>query len=294
MSIQSMTGFARTSGSAGGREFAWEIRAVNGRSLDIKLRTPPGFDSVGEEARKRLGAQVARGSIHITLTISVGDGPRTIKLNTEMLTGLIASFAALKTPPGIGGVTLDGLLHVRGVLEQSEDDPLALLEAMQGPLLASFDAATAAFLASRKAEGQALKAVLDSQLAQIAQFTTSVSIHPGRTTEAIKARMAGQVALLLEASHQLDEARLHQEAALLATKADVREEIDRLEAHVAAAREMITTGGAVGRRLDFLAQEFGRESSTLCAKANDVTMSRIGLELRAVVDQLREQVQNVE
>lgn len=294
MGIQSMTGFARVAGQAQGRAFAWEIRAVNGRSLDIKLRTPPGFDSVGEEGRKRLGTKVARGTIHVTLTLAAAEGPRALKVNLEALHTLMDALASVKPPQGMGGATLDGLLNLRGVIEQGEEDPLAQLETMHAPLMAGFEEATQAFLASRASEGRALETVLTGQLDQIAAFTSLVANHPSRSTEAIKARISSQVAALLEASSQLDDTRLHQEAALLATKADLREEIDRLEAHVASARQMIATGGPVGRRLDFLAQEFGRESSTLCAKAHDVNLSRIGLELRAVVDQLREQVQNVE
>lgn len=298
MAIQSMTGFARATGLAAGRSFAWEIRAVNGRSHDIKLRTPPGFDSVGEEARKSLATKVNRGSIQINLQVataaSASDAMRSVRINAELLATLAHAVAAVPVPVGMGGATLDALLGLRGVVEQVEEDPLAQLEAMKKTLLGAFAVAETDFLVSRSNEGEALASVLSGQLDQISLFTKAITDHPARSADAIRARLGAQIALLLEGANKLDPDRLHQEAAILATKADVREELDRLEAHVASARDMLGAGGAVGRRLDFLAQEFGREASTLCAKANDATLSRIGLDLRAVVDQWREQVQNVE
>jgi uncharacterized protein (TIGR00255 family) len=294
MGIHSMTGFARTTGTALSRAFAWEIRAVNGRSLDVKLRTPPGLDVVGEEARKRLSARMARGTVHVTLTLAAADTARGVSINVTVLQSLIEALGRVETHKGIGPATLDGLLGVRGVIETTDEDPLAQVEGLKTPLLAAFDEAMAAFLESRASEGAALSRVLTEQLDRIASLTAEVEAHPARGVEATRARLASQIALVMGASNGLDPARLHQEAMLLATKADVREELDRLVAHIASARDLLTQGGAAGRRLDFLSQEFGREASTLCAKANDVALSRIGLELRAIVDQMREQVQNVE
>ncbi len=294
MGIHSMTGFARTTGTALSRAFAWEIRAVNGRSLDVKLRTPPGFDLVGEEARKRLSARMARGTVHVTLTLAAADAAKGVTINTTALQSLIEALGRVDAHKAIGPATLDGLLGVRGVIETTDEDPLAQVDALKAPLLAAFDDAMTAFLESRSSEGAALARVLTDQLDRIAGLTAEVEAHPSRGVEAIRSRLANQIALLTGASNGLDPARLHQEAMLLAMKADVREELDRLAAHVASARELLAQGGAAGRRLDFLSQEFGREASTLCAKANDVALSRIGLELRAIVDQMREQVQNVE
>jgi uncharacterized protein (TIGR00255 family) len=294
MTIQSMTGFARIAGQAMGRDYAWELRAVNGRSLDMRFRLPPGFESLADEARKRLAGAVSRGTIHVTLQLGAGDARRASRVNEETLSALAQAIASLKMPPGIGPATLDGLLGVRGVIEQGDEDPLAEFEKLHEPLMAAFAQACAAFLEARAEEGRALSRILSDQIDRIAALSSQIERHPARSVEAIRARLAGQIAALLDASRQLDETRLHQEAALIATRADVREELDRLAAHVASARELIAQGGPVGRRLDFLSQEFGRESSTLCAKANDVSLSRIGLELRATVDQLREQVQNVE
>ncbi len=294
MAISSMTGFARIAGGAGGRDFAWELRAVNGRSLDIRFRLPPGFDALGEEARKLIAGKVSRGTIHVSLQLGAGESRRAGRINADAAATLIASLKAAALPADLGPLTIDGLLGVRGIVETGEDDPLAEFERLKAPLIAALGDACAAFLAARAEEGRALARILSDQIDRIAELTAEVETHPARSSEAIRARLAQQVSALLEASRALDETRLHQEAALLATRADVREELDRLAAHVASARELIAQGGAVGRRLDFLAQEFGREASTLCAKANDVALSRIGLELRATVDQLREQVQNVE
>ena len=294
MTIQSMTGFARIAGQAHGRDFAWELRAVNGRTLDVRFRLPPGFESLGDEARKQLSGSVSRGTIHVTLQLGAGDARRASRINGEALAALAESLASVRLPAGIGPVTLDGLLAVRGVVEHGEEDALAELERLHGPLMEAFSRARAAFLEARAEEGRALARVLGEQVERIASLSAQIEAHPARSNDAIRTRLAAQVAALLDASRQFDENRLHQEAALIATRADVREELDRLAAHVVQARDLIAQGGPVGRRLDFLSQEFGREASTLCAKANDVSLSKIGLELRATVDQLREQVQNVE
>jgi uncharacterized protein (TIGR00255 family) len=232
--------------------------------------------------------------VNVSLQLGAGEARRVGRVNPEAAAALIESLKAVDWPAGLGALTLDGLLAVRGVVEAAEEDPLAEYERLKGPLLSALAAACDAFLAARAEEGRALTRILSDQIERIATLTAEIEAHPARSVETIRSRLAQQIAALLDASRALDEARLHQEAALIATRADVREELDRLGAHVTSARELIGQGGPVGRRLDFLAQEFGREASTLCAKANDVALSRIGLELRATVDQLREQVQNVE
>ena len=196
---------------------------------------------------------------------------------------------------GLAPPTLDGLLNLRGVVEAAETaDDETELAAVAEAVLKTLDEAIAALVAARCAEGAALAAVLAERLDEILALTQAADDNPARKPAAVRARLAASVAELLGSSRGLDEARLHQEAILLAAKADIREELDRLKAHVAAARALMTQGGAVGRRLDFLAQEFGREANTLCAKANDVSLTRQGLELRAQIEQLREQAQNVE
>ncbi len=293
MAIESMTGFARVAGTIGMHAWVWEVRSVNGRGLDVRVRVPPGFDSFSEAARKQFSAAFTRGTLHVSLAItSEASAPRP-RINQDALAALIEAASQVKLPAGIAPATLDGLLAIRGVVEISEEsgDALTVLEK---PVLAALAETIAALKQARLAEGRALEAIISGHLDTIARLTVEAESHPGRSVEAIRARLAGQVTALLEAGNALEPQRLHQEAALLAVKADIREEIDRLHAHVAALRELLAQGGPIGRKLDFLAQEFGREASTLCAKAGDPGLSRIGLELRTTVDQLREQVQNVE
>lgn len=293
MAIQSMTGFARESGVTGLHAWAWEIRSVNARGLDVRVRVPPGFESVSEAARKRLTGSFARGTLHVSLSVTSDATPARPRINQEALSSLIAAAGAIVVPAGIGPVTMDGLLAIRGVVEFAEEgeDVPALLGV---PVLAGLEKVADALQQARLSEGRALATVIEGHLATIARLTAEAESHPGRSVEAIRARLETQVRALLDASPALEPQRLHQEAALLAVRADIREEIDRLHAHVAALRDLLEQGGAIGRKLDFLAQEFGREASTLCAKAGDPGLSRIGLDLRTTVDQLREQVQNVE
>ena len=291
MSVASMTGFAREAGTTGPVQWAWEVRSVNGRGLDVRLRVPPGFDAVGEEARAQVQKRLARGQCQLTLTLTRSEAKPRLRVDEALLASLLKSLSRLRLPEGVRPASLDGLLQVRGIIEVEEgrEDPAVL----QAELAAAAGRLAESLLAVRREEGRALAALIDDQLARIAALTEAAEACPARRPEAIRARLAAQVATLSEAGG-LDPDRLHQEAVLLAAKADVREEIDRLRAHVTAARDLVAAGGAIGRRLDFLAQEFGREANTLCAKANDIALSRIGLDLKAVVEQFREQVQNVE
>lgn len=295
MTLASMTGFARSAGTISAWRYAWEIKTVNGRGLDLRLRVPPGFDAVGERARKAAGEALKRGNCQITLTATRDEVAPTLRVNDGVLRSLLDALARTPLPSGIAPPTMDGLLNVRGIVETvgpSTDEPLPA--AIEDALVAGFAAALADLLTARGSEGAALAAVLGEQLDRIAALTAAADACPARQPEAIKARLASQIMALIGTGAALDPARLHQEAVLIATKSDIREEIDRLFAHVAATRSLLNEGGAVGRRLDFLAQELGREANTLCAKAGDLTLSAIGLDLKAVVEQFREQVQNVE
>lgn len=294
MTIRSMTGFAREAGVTGPHQWAWEIKTVNGRGLDVRLRAPQGFEQQGEEARRLLAASLTRGQCQLSLTLARAAGEASVRINQPALERLLATLDGIRRPDHVGPATLDGLLAVRGVVEIEDDAGAAFDEALRTDLAAAAARLVAALQAARAAEGAALAHVLDGQLAAMAALAEAAELCPGRQPEAVRARLAAQVALLLDASAGLDSQRLHQEAALLAARADIREEIDRLRAHIQSARELLAAGQAVGRRLDFLAQELGREANTLCSKANDVSLSRIGLDLKAVVEQFREQVQNVE
>jgi uncharacterized protein (TIGR00255 family) len=290
-----MTGFARADGSNDACRWTWELRSVNGKALDIRLRLPPGFEHVEGPAREKLGGALARGNVQASLTTQ--DQPRAarIRINEAVLAEVVAAMRRLGETIPLQPPTVDGLLAIRGVVETAEivetdEERLALAAA----ILADLDVALAALVTARQAEGKAIAAVLGARLDEIGKLVAAAEASPARTPEAIRARLAEQVAALLDASQRLDEDRLHQEAALLATRADIREELDRLTAHIAAARGLLGETAPVGRRLDFLAQEFNREVNTLCAKANDRSLTAIGLDLKAVVDQFREQIQNVE
>jgi uncharacterized protein (TIGR00255 family) len=293
MIISSMTGFARESGVTGPYQWAWEVRSVNGRGLDVRLRTPPGYDAIGEEARQVVTKALSRGMCQLTLTlIRAATAPRA-RVNQHVLAALVEALTQLKLPPAVRPVSVDGLLAVRGVVEIEEEADTAD-EALAGDLRAGIQAAVANLQQARRGEGRALAAAIEGHLAAMERLVAAAEAAPGRQPAAIRARIETQVAALIDSAGGLDPARLHQEAVLIAARADIREELDRLAAHVEAARALLGQGGAIGRRLDFLAQELGREANTLCAKASDVSLSRIGLDLKAVVEQFREQVQNVE
>ncbi len=294
MPLNSMTGFARLDGSSGGNRFAWELRSVNGRGLDLRLRLPPGFDAVEAVVRRTASAALARGNVSITLTVTRETSSQTFRIDEGLLAALIDTARRYAGTPGIRDASLDGLLAVRGVVDVVEAAPdEAAARTFEAELIAAFSRALADFQASRASEGVALARILGDQVDEIARLVAEAEALPARTPEAIRDRLEEQLAVLL-AREDIDPQRLHVEAALIATRADVREEIDRLKAHIAQARELLAGDAAVGRRLDFLAQEFNRESNTLCSKSNDTALTRIGLALKAVVDQFKEQVQNVE
>jgi uncharacterized protein (TIGR00255 family) len=296
MPLSSMTGFARIDGGGEGYRWTWELRSVNGKGLDVRLRLPPGFESVEFAARERLGAGLARGNVQATLTAHQQPTAGRFRINEDVLAEVTAAMEKIAggrlqvQPP-----TLDGVLSMRGVVETAEVGPdEEARQRLSDMILADLLTALADLIAVRRQEGGAIAAVLRTRLDDIERLVRSAEASPARTPDAIRTRLAEQIAVLLDAAPTLDPDRLYQEAVLLANKADIREEIDRLDAHIAAARHLIAENGPVGRRLDFLAQEFNREVNTLCAKSNDRAVTAIGLELKAVVDQLREQVQNLE
>ncbi|HEX8164704.1 MAG TPA: YicC/YloC family endoribonuclease [Beijerinckiaceae bacterium] len=293
MAIASMTGFAREAGAAGSSQWAWELKSVNGRGLDLRLRLPPGFDAVSEDARAQVQKAFVRGQCQLNLTITRGPSPPRVRVNEEIFSALADAVGRLKLPAGVTPASVDGLLAVRGVVE-IEDEAETLGAELAADLKRGIARCIDSLREARLAEGRALSGVLAGQLDAMERHVAAVEAAPARRPDAVRAKLEGQIAALLGAAPALDPDRLHQEAVLMATKADVREELDRLSVHIASARELLAQGGAVGRRLDFLAQEMGREANTLCAKANDVSLSRIGLDLKAVVEQFREQVQNVE
>lgn len=290
-----MTGFGAHEGRQEAVAWRWDIRSVNSKGLDVRLRLPPGYDAIEARLRERIGARLTRGSVSVSLNVSREEGGAELKINEAALAKVIAITERVRASGNFAPTSVEGLLGLRGVLEVAESvDDEAAVEARHAAMVASFDRALDQLVESRTAEGRRLAPVIEEHLATIGKLVETISASPARSPDAIRARLKEQVARLLDAATPLDEARLHQEAAILAVKADVEEELQRLRAHVAAARELMAAGKPAGRRLDFLAQEFNREANTTCSKANDIDTTRAGLALKAVIEQMREQIQNLE
>ncbi|MFP9136997.1 YicC/YloC family endoribonuclease [Devosia sp. XGJD_8] len=292
--LASMTGYARATGSVPGASFACEVKSVNGRGLDIRLRLAPGLDALEGDIRQLIGKMVSRGSVTFSLSVERDGAGGELLVNRQALATVLAALDDLKGKVEATAPTLDGILGLKGVLDQ-RDSPMSA-QAEEALVAAILDAASQALVdlvLARRQEGNQIAAILLDRLDQIEALVTQAEEHPARSREAILARLREQVAAIAD-DITIPEERLAQEALLLATKADIREELDRLVAHIANARQLIRGGGAVGRRLDFLAQEFNREANTLCSKSNAVELTAIGLDLKAAIDQLREQVQNIE
>jgi uncharacterized protein (TIGR00255 family) len=295
MALSSMTGFARSHGVCGPYAWAWEVKSVNGKGLDLRLRLPPSWDAIEVPVRSRAAETLARGSIQANLTVERSGALPVVRVNTAVLDAVLATAKELAKRVDMSPPSLDGLLALKGVMEVSEaEETEEERRSAEAAVIAGFASVIAALAEMRRHEGEALGRILLARLGEIGALAERADNSPGRQPEAIRARLAEQIATLLAQSDRFDPDRLHQEAILIATKADVREELDRLAAHVGQAKRLIDQGGPIGRRLDFLAQELNREANTLCAKANDVVLTNIGLELKAAVEQFREQVQNVE
>jgi uncharacterized protein (TIGR00255 family) len=295
MALSSMTGFARGHGVTGAYAWSWELKSVNAKGLDVRLRLPPGWDAVEGPARARAAEKLSRGTVYGNLTVERKGVVPTVKVNEPVLAAVLATLQRLSGKVEAAPPSLDGILSLKGVIEVTEEDEREEdRRAAEVAIIAGFDKALADLLAMRGEEGATLGRLLSERLTEIAVLAARAEKAPGRKPEAIKARLKEQVATLLSASERFDSDRLHQEAILIASKADIREELDRLASHVAQAQKLLASGSAVGRKLDFLAQELNRESNTLTAKANDTELTNIGLELKSTVEQFREQVQNLE
>jgi uncharacterized protein (TIGR00255 family) len=293
-SLASMTGYARATGAVPGASFVCEVKSVNGRGLDVRLRLSPGFDALESDIRQLIGKMISRGSLTFNLTVERDGAGGDLLINRQALATVLAAVDELSGRIPAAPPSLDGILGLKGVLEQ-RDRPMSAdaEEALVSAILDGASQALVDLVLARRLEGNQIAAVLLDRLDEIEALVRRAEVHPARGREAILARLRQQVAEIA-ADIAIPEERLAQEALLLATKADIREELDRLVAHIAAARQLIRGGGAVGRRLDFLAQEFNREANTLCSKSNAVELTAIGLDLKAAIDQLREQVQNIE
>lgn len=295
--IRSMTGFASAKGELAPWRWGWELRSVNGKGLDIRLRVPDWLEGLEVALRGDLAKAVARGNVTLALRVMRGDDAGALALNPATMAVVLEALAAVETEATARGVTLapsraSDLLALRGMLEPgvAEDDTAPLLAQIRG----EFAGLVAAFVKMRSVEGAALAQVLDEQLDRVAALTAQAADLAETRKQAVGVALQANLARVLDNSEGADPDRVAQELAMLAVKADVTEEIDRLGAHVTAARDLLAKGGTVGRKLDFLMQEFNREANTLCSKAQSSPLTAVGLELKAVIDQMREQVQNVE
>ena len=295
MPISSMTGFARASGERQGLFWQWELKSVNGKALDVRLRLPPGFEALETPVRAALVAAFKRGNLQVSLSISGQVARETVRLNQDILDRLVEAGEALRERIGGEPLRADVLLSIKGVVEvASAPEEEGEADARNAAMLGSFQEALKSLAAARREEGDRLNAILSAQVQRIAELSDAARRNPSRTPDAIRARLAEQVSRIIETGAPLDPDRLHQEAVIAATRADIQEELDRLNSHVEAAQALLASNDAVGRKFDFLAQEFNREANTLCSKASDRSLTAVGLDLKTVIDQLREQVQNIE
>ena len=297
--IASMTGYARAQGSDDRRRWVWEARSVNGRNLEIRCRVPPGFDRLENPARVAVGGKMKRGNVSLTLTIASERNAKPLTINRTLLAELATLVDEVRRTTGAAPPSADGLLRVRGVIEEEDageetEEALLLLDR---ELQATLDETLKALVASRAAEGKALARVIEGHVAEIEGLCERATERALAQIGTVRARFETQLAELLGRVPALSEERFAQEVALLVGKADVREELDRLSAHIAQARTLLADARAdnpVGRKFDFLCQEFNREANTLCSKSADIELTRIGIDLKGAVERMREQVQNVE
>jgi uncharacterized protein (TIGR00255 family) len=288
-----MTGFARAEGEADGISWVWELRSVNSRGLDLRLRLPPGFDALEAPLRAALARYCRRGNVSANLSVSRLTPPA-IRVNREMLAQIVALADELAGQIEAAPPRLDGLIGLRGIIETVEDEPEAIVEARRTAVLDGWALALDRLVAARSEEGARLFAVLSEQRDELATLVAAAAGCAATQPAALRARLETLLAELAGLAPTMPEERVAQELALLVTRADVREELDRLRAHLDQADDLLRRDDAVGRQLDFLCQELNREAHTLCSKSADIELTRIGLALKATIEQFREQVQNLE
>lgn len=295
MALQSMTGFARSLGHIDGFSWSWELRSVNAKGMDVRLRLPPGFEGLETKARKCLQRHFRRGTLQVSLSIIQAASNTIAQINHDAVHSLINAARGLQTEIGGNLPTAAELLSIRGVVEFVEpplDDNMR--DERDALLLSSLEEAAEKLLKERINEGRSIVSLLKEQVDAILELHKKIDSNPARTPEAIKKQLEAQVAKVVQSVDTMDEARLYQEVAILAAKADLQEELDRLVVHLGTARDLLKGEGPVGRQLDFIAQEFNRECNTICSKSNSAEVTSLGLDMKLIIDKFREQLQNME
>jgi uncharacterized protein (TIGR00255 family) len=288
-----MTGFAHAEGEADGISWIWEVKSVNGRALELRLRLPAGFEPIEPQLRAALAQRCRRGNISANLAVTRLTPP-VIRINRAMLAQIVALLRELSGEIDAAPPRLDGLVGMRGVIETVEDDPDDIVEARRAAVLAGWSVTLDRLATARSEEGARLAAILADQRGALASLVEAASGCAAAQPAAIRARLEALLAELSGLAPAMPEERVAQELAMLVSRADVREELDRLRAHIAQIGDLFERGEAIGRQLDFLCQELNREANTLCSKSADIELTRIGLSLKAAIEQFREQVQNLE
>lgn len=295
MAINSMTGFARGAGSAHGFTWNWEVKSVNNKGLDVRTRLPSFLDGFDLKIKKTAAGTITRGSVFIALTVESDGDSETLVINEERLKALLEIAGKYSSAEGVVPPSLDGLLVVKGVVDVStremcEEERTQL----EGALLDSFTDVVKELAQARSDEGARMQLVLNEQILEIETLSVKAREYSGDRNQAMYDRYKSQLAKLEGLEKPIADDRIAQELAVLAVKADIQEELDRLDSHVEEAKSLLSQGKPVGRRLDFLCQEFNREANTLCSKSGDSELTKIGLDLKVLIDQFREQVQNIE
>ncbi|HUI35149.1 MAG TPA: YicC/YloC family endoribonuclease [Stellaceae bacterium] len=293
MPVSSMTGFARTEDEAAGISWTWELKSVNGKSLDLRLRLPPGYDAMEASLRAALGGRLRRGNISAVLTVNRLTPP-VIRINRDMLARVLTLVGELAAEVEAAPPRIDGLIGLRGIIETVEDEPDEVIEARRAAIMIAWRSALDRLAAARGEEGARLEKMLSDQLAELAELVAAASASAAAQPEALRVRLQQSIDAVAELAPGMPPERVAQELALLVSRGDIREELDRLRAHIAQAGDLLAKGEAVGRQLDFLCQELNREANTLCSKSADIELTRIGLALKVAIEQFREQVQNLE
>ena len=297
--IASMTGYARAQGSDDRRHWVWEARSVNGRNLEVRCRVPQGFDRLENPARGATAGQFKRGNVSLSLIVTSARQTKPLRINRDLLGELATLVDEVRKTTGASAPSADGLLRVRGVIEEEEEgeESEEAIARLDKALLATLTESLKSLAAARAAEGKALSVVIAGHVDEIETLCRRAAERALAQVNTIRARFETQLGELLERAPQLSEERFAQEVAVLVGKADVREELDRLTAHIAQARELLKEArpdNPVGRKFDFLCQEFNREANTVCSKSADIELTRIGIDLKGAIERMREQVQNVE